>query len=300
MMTISGTDSVKDKHFKIDVKYSIYVYGSNANNLHSIYSDIDFLIVTEERLSKYDEKRLRINFLEEQSKLFNHKIGIKIISKSQLNDFFNYSLTWTNNISNSKLYFGTDIIKNYDFNYCFNPTIIYQNVIERLWYDQLYIKPNNTEFYNLYLVRKSIKSCFGFILYLNNKIISEQESRDAFLNSNSEILKNYYYFDFLKSKSYSKLDNIKNKIYNKISVDFLQKPLFADINLTYWKFDKLISRSLNDNEKWHMVLLKYLLDLDDERIRIKKHSVKNLNKIFSQKNLTKPEEIEILRKQTQP
>lgn len=304
---------------------SLYLIGSYSINEHTGESDIDFLGISPEQI-EFEKNvvlrnKLKISLVDVFSQ---NKIGFRIRTLNELSKFQEHAKSWCYDLTKAKKIFGSDTLKNLNSynSLIIKKTILFDNIIERCWYDILYITLNENSNLLLHKNAKSLFILFKIFLCLQDIYPTSNKETTEYLKKNHTLLdaifikKELIEFTIHHINNQSNCSNFSSKYLDKIRHLTLKNIYFniiSDIHnwqhdissFYYWTYnqdkyysiDKIknifvpenLRKYLNNNEAiWRIILMEFLLEVDNNRVflptKIYLFKLKNIiEKIFLNK-----------------
>lgn len=276
-----------------------YLVGSRSLNEDNAFSDVDLFGLTKDKLT-FENTSIHRHKLKEELKdiIPAEKIGFRIRTIQELPLFQSKLKSWSYDLLYSQHIFGTELnsLLPQTNTIGFNQQLVFDNMIELLWYNQLCLNDTtNTEIKNYFCV-KSILNVINFILYHNEVFIPTTRGRISYIENNKNLIDNLSitvedihesfqarnYPDI--NKSQIDFDRLRHNLIKETYLKFL--PAFEKIKseLTshdYWNYDSSSLNALNlicdrtDKKiidfknpyyNWRVVLMESLIKLDSVRL----------------------------------
>lgn len=168
----------------------LYVVGSYSTNETNQTSDVDLLGISPVSLSQKRISELK-NELKNNNSALNY--GLRIRTTDELIEFSRKAKSWGYDIYMAITIFGREIssiLRKRDVT-AFEPTLIFDNLIEKAWYDLLFMTLKTSSVEKSYLIAKSYLDLVHFILYLNDIFLPTHQQRVDFVLSNSHLLNGF-------------------------------------------------------------------------------------------------------------
>ena len=300
MMVDAFKSKLYDWYKKNDL-IGFYLIGSRSINEDNAFSDIDFWGLTKDKLS-YDNISLLRNELREKLNtiLPSQKIGFRIRAIQELPSFqiklksWGYDLLCSHHIFGKKLNTVLPQTNTIGFDKC----LVFNNMIELLWYNQLCLNTPSNNLVKNYYCAKSIMNIINFILYNNEIFIPTIKGRVSYIENNKNLINkmsisikdvhNTFQVICSPESNHSQIDfdrlrhNFIKETYLNLQPSF-EKNMSEFSNHDYWNYDSPLFNPLNLIYKklkksntytdlnfpyyyWRMLLIDSLIELDAIRL----------------------------------
>jgi len=169
----------------------LYIVGSYSLNEQNDFSDIDLLGISKELMNLNKITILRDRLRQNIEHNFSYKkIGFRVRCIDELKFFQSKSKSWGYDIFYSKKVFGIDInsilpkvdqVSN-------NSIELFDNLIEKAWYDLLFLSIEQDYRFKYYNLAKSLLDILHFVLYFNGIFYPTHRERANFIKNNKYII----------------------------------------------------------------------------------------------------------------
>ena len=278
-----------------------YLIGSRSINEDNAFSDFDFFGLTKDKLSYDNISILRNELREELNTILPYqKFGFRIRAIQELPSFQIKLKSWGYNLLCSHHIFGKklDTVLPQTNTIGFDKCLVFNNMIELLWYNQLCLNTSSNKLVKKYCCAKSIMNIINFILYNNEIFIPTIKGRFFYIKNNKNLINkmsinikdihNTFQVIFSPDSNNTQIDFDRLR-HNFIKETYLSlQPSFEKIkseysNHDYWNYDSPIFNPLNLIYKklkksnmyidlnfpyyyWRILLIDSLLELDAVRL----------------------------------
>lgn len=276
-----------------------YLVGSRSLDEDNAFSDVDLFGLTKGKLTFENISIHRHNLKEELKDIIPaEKIGFRIRTIQELPLFQSKLKSWGYDLLYSQHIFGTELnsLLSQTNTIGFNQQLVFNNMIELLWYNQLCLNDTTNAQIKNYTCAKSILNVIHFILYHNEVFIPTTKGRISYIENNTNLIENLSitvedihesfqarnYPDI--NKSQIDFDRLRHNLIKETYLNFL--PAFEKIKdeftiHDYWNYDSSSLNSLNSicdrtDKKitdfnypyynWRVVLMELLIKLDSVRL----------------------------------
>ncbi|HEY5589562.1 MAG TPA: hypothetical protein VIK55_00965 [Paludibacter sp.] len=277
----------------------LYVLGSYSLREENNFSDVDLFGLVKESLTVNQISVLRNELRSElKNTIPSDKLGFRVRTHQELPSFQSKLKSWGYDILNSQNLFGVDLcsLLTPTNTTSFKPQLVFDNVIEILWYNILCLNYKVNPQERNYVCSKSILDITNFILYFNGIFLSTATERIDYIKKNKRLIENFSITlddldESLRNRnspdSYQSkvdFDFIRNRILHEVFLQFFPafekfENEFEDFN--YWSYDSTIfnfpneivnakiknssSNYQNQNFTWRIALIKLLFEIDSIR-----------------------------------
>ena len=318
-------DSLKEWYDKHNL-VGLYIVGSFSLNEDNVFSDIDTLGLSQRKFSPNEiiDMREELKYIS-KTKFNSKKIGFRVRTSNEILQFQYKAKSWGYDLNESKRIFGLDlksVIKK-TRSVSINKKEIFDNLIEKSWYDLLFIDAEKDQIKINYLCAKALIILTNFYLYHNEIFLKTDESRINYLKNNKNLIQDLpitidilekaltikknptkYNSDLgLNKRRYNLLKALYRHLlpsFNELSDDFgvfnywtYNSDFFAPINQIYRNISPPI-KSLNIENNaflWRIVLIEVFLKLDkNSDLTSRCDFITHLNKIIFSQNLDPTQE----------
>ena len=170
-----------------------YLVGSRSLNEDNAFSDVDLFGLTKDNLT-FENISIHRHKLKEELKdiIPAEKIGFRIRTIEELPLFQSKLKSWGYDLLHSQHIFGTELnsLLPQINTIGFSQQLVFNNMIELLWYNQLCLNDTtNTQIKNYFCV-KSILNVINFILYHNEVFIPTTKGQISYIENNKNLIDN--------------------------------------------------------------------------------------------------------------
>ena len=170
-----------------------YLVGSSSLQEDSSFSDVDLFGISTNRLTFENISILRKGLKEELKTIIpSEKIGFRIRTIQDLPFFQEKLKSWGYELLCSQHIFGVELsalIENKSTP-GFNQQLVFNNMIELLWFNQLCLNDKVNQQFKNYTCAKSILNVLSFILYHNEVFIPTTKGRITYIENNTKLIDN--------------------------------------------------------------------------------------------------------------
>jgi hypothetical protein len=276
-----------------------YLVGSRSLHEENAFSDVDLFGLTVDRLTFENISILRQGLKEELKDIIPaDKIGFRIRTIKELPLFQSKLKSWGYDLLYSQHIYGIELnsLLPKTNTTGFSQQLVFNNMIELLWYNQLCLNNTTNQQFKNYTCAKSILNVLSFILYHNEIFIPTTKGRITYIESNINLIDSLSItlediHESFKARNYPNnyksqidFDRLRNDLIKETYINFL--PAFENIKSEftshdYWNYDSSSLNSLNSicdrtNKKitdykysyfnWRVVLMEELIKLDSVRL----------------------------------
>jgi predicted nucleotidyltransferase len=317
---IAKIDNYLKKWFDNSKLEGFYIIGSYSLKEQNEKSDIDFLGVSEKTLNQKKIQEIQNSLKKNLKHIDKNKIGIRIRTIDELNSFQTKLKSWGYDLNYATKIFGNDIAQ-YIGSWKSIPIdkrIIFDNLLEKKWFDLLYINLKDNQQNLNYLCSKSILDLLNFILYFNGIALSHSINRIKYLKKNINLIDSFSISidDFEKALNikrnplicYTGLDlyRIKNILLDDIYMKYFSEFKEIENSFTasdYWGYDNryfkpirsITSSTISSNKYflWRSILMDIFKELDDIKLQNDKQYIFSEAKLIIQSIFLKEQELSI-------
>lgn len=169
----------------------LYIVGSYSLNEENTKSDIDILGISKIELSPEYIVEMRVQIRHVLMKdIIPEKIGFRVRNMNDLETFQYKAKSWGYDLHEAKKLFGINlksIVKPTKM-VLISQKEVFDNLIEKEWYDLLFINMETDLIKKNYLCAKAILILTNFILYYNGIFLKKDISRVEYIKKNNKII----------------------------------------------------------------------------------------------------------------
>ena len=169
----------------------LYIVGSYSLNEYNDFSDIDFVGISTQPIHIDNISQLRHQLKEcLEDTVLSSKISFRIRSIEEISDFEIQCKSWGYDLHTAFHLFGqhpTHIFKRFSDINCV-PSLAFDNLLEKHWYDILYVNSEINYIKKRYLCAKSILYYLNALLYHNNITLGRNVARVDHIKKNEELI----------------------------------------------------------------------------------------------------------------